>query len=98
MAIVLVKDSSATRDGDPTKGWARMADGYRRRKRPVWPGENIPKGGAHVLAARVTSGQLNDCVALAFQQHGQQSALRKGRGQFSHSVIFLFFLSEDDVI
>ena len=98
MAIVLVKDSRAAREGDPTKGWTRMTDGHRRRKRPVWPAESIPKGGAHVLAVCVTSGQLNNCVALAFQQHGEQSALRKGRGQFSHNVVFLFFLSEDDVI
>jgi len=29
---------------------------------------------------------------LALQQHGKQSALRKGRG---HNVAFLFFLSKD---
>jgi hypothetical protein len=23
---------------------------------------------------------------------------RKGRGRFSHNVVFLFFLSEDDII
>jgi hypothetical protein len=67
-----------------------MADGHRRRKRPVWPGESIPKGGADVLAARGTQGQLGYFVVLTLQQHGEQSALRKGRGQFSHNVGFCF--------
>ena len=31
-------------------------------------------------------GQLDCVVALTLQQHGEQSALRKGRGQFSHNV------------
>ena len=97
MAIILVKDSSAARDGSD-EGWARMADGHRRRKRAVWPGESIPNGGAHVLAARATPGQLGYFVVLALQQHGEQSALRKGRGQFFYNVVFLFFLSQDDVI
>jgi hypothetical protein len=53
------------------------------------PSEGTPKGGTHVLATCVTLGQLDDCVALALQQHGQQSALRKrkGRGGFSHNVV-----------
>jgi ribosomal protein L37AE/L43A len=53
------------------------------------PSEGTPKGGTHVLATCVTPGQLDDCVALALQQHGQQSALRKrkGRGEFSHNVV-----------
>ncbi len=40
-----------------------------------------PKGGAHVLALCVTPGQLDDCVTLALQQQGQQSALRKRKGR-----------------
>jgi hypothetical protein len=62
------------------------------------PSEGIPKGGTCVLAVCTTLGQLNYFVTLALQQHGQQSALRKGRDQFSHDEIFLFFLSEDFVI
>jgi hypothetical protein len=61
-----------------------MADGHGRRKRPPRPGEGAPKGGAHVLAARAIPGQLDYFVLLALQQHGEQSALRKGEGQFSH--------------
>ena len=33
-----------------------------------------------MLAVCTTLGQLDDCVALALQQHGKQSALRKGLG------------------
>jgi hypothetical protein len=63
------------------------------RERTERPSEGTPKGGTHVLAVRVTPSQLDDCVALAFQQHGQQSALRKrkGRGGFSHNVVFSVF-------
>ena len=57
-----------------------MADGHGRRKRPPQPGEGTPKGGAHVLALCTTPSQLGYFVMLALQQHGEQSALRKGRG------------------
>ena len=50
------------------------------RVRTKWPSEGLPKGGTHVLAVRVTPGQLDDCVPLALQQHGQQSAFRKRKG------------------
>jgi hypothetical protein len=40
--------------------------------------EGTPKGGTHVLALCATQGQLSYFVVLALQQHGQQSALRKG--------------------
>ena len=79
MAIVLVKDSSATRDSSD-KRLGRIADERWRRERAVGPGEGIPKGGAHVLALCTTPGQLAYFVALALQQHGQQPALCKGRG------------------
>ena len=69
-----------------------MAYGHGCRKRASRPDEGTPKGGAHVLALCTTPGQLAYFVALALQQHGQQSALCKGRGQFSHDVIFLFSL------
>ena len=78
MAIGLVKDSSAARDGSD-KGLGGIIDGRWRRERAVRPSEGIPKGGTRVLAVCTTLGQLDDCVALALQQHGKQSALRKGR-------------------
>jgi len=51
-----------------------------RRERAIRPREGIPKGGTHVLAVCTAPGQLDDRVALALQQDGEQSALRKGRG------------------
>jgi hypothetical protein len=56
------------------------------------PSEGTPNGGTHVLAVCATLGQLDYFAALVFQQHGEQSALRKCRG---HNVVFLFLLSED---
>ena len=50
------------------------------RKRTKWPSEGLPKGGTHVLAVCVTV-QLDDCVALALQQHGKGSPLRKRKGR-----------------
>jgi hypothetical protein len=79
MAIVFVKDSSAARDGSD-KGLGGIADERWRRERTVRPGQGIPKGGTHVLAICATLGQLDYFVTLALQQHGEQSALRKGRG------------------
>ena len=78
MAIVLVKDSSATRDSSD-KRLGRIADERWHREREVRPSEGIPNGGAHVLAVCATLGQLDYFVTLALQQHGEQSALRKGR-------------------
>ena len=79
MAIVLVKDSRVTRNSSD-KGRGRIADQRWRRERAVRPSEGIPKGGAHVPAMCATAGRLDYFVALALQQHGEQSALRKGRG------------------
>ena len=78
MAIVFVKDSSAARDGS-NKWLGRIADEPWRRERAIRPGEHIPKGGTHVLAMCATLGQLDYFVTLTLQQHGEQSALRKGR-------------------
>src|SRR5947207_6802191 len=61
-----------------------MAYGHGCHKHSPRPGEGTPKGGAHVLALCTTPGQLAYFVALALQQHGQQSALCKGRRSFSH--------------
>jgi len=78
MAIVLVKDSRVTRDGSD-KGLGRIVDQRWRCERAVRPSEGIPKGGTNVLTLCATPGQLDYFVALALQQHGEQSALRKGR-------------------
>ena len=78
MAIGSVKDSSVARDGSH-KGLGGIIDERSRRERTKWPSEGLPKGGTHVLAVCVTPSQLDDCVALAMQQHGLQSALRKGQ-------------------
>ena len=78
MAIVLVKDSRVVRDSSH-EGLGRIADQRWRRERAVGPSEGIPKGGTNVLALCATPGQLDYLVALALQQHGEQSALRKGR-------------------
>ena len=77
--LASVKDSSPARYGSD-KGLGRIADERWRRERAVRPSEGIPKGGTHVLVVCATVGQLDYFVALALQQHGQQSALRKGRG------------------
>jgi hypothetical protein len=77
--LASVKDSSAARDGSD-KALGRITDDRLRRERAVRPSEGVPKGGTHVLAVCATLGQLDYFVALALQQHGEQSALRKGRG------------------
>jgi len=71
MAIDLVKDSSVARNVD--QRW--------RRERAPLPSDDTPKGGTQLLAVCATLGQLDDCVALALQQQGQQSALRKRKGR-----------------
>jgi hypothetical protein len=73
-----VKDSRVTRDSSD-QGLGRIAGEGWRRERAVRPSERIPKGGTNVLALCAMPGQLDYFVALALQQHGEQSALRKGR-------------------
>jgi hypothetical protein len=68
-AIGLAKDSSVARDVD--QRW--------RGERAVRPSKGTPKGGTHVPALCALPSQLDYFVALALQQHGEQSALRKGR-------------------
>jgi hypothetical protein len=74
-----MSDSSVTRDSSD-KWLGRIADERWRRERAVRPSEGIPKGGAHLPAMCATLDQLDYFVALALQQHGEQSALRKGGG------------------
>jgi len=77
--LASVKDSSAARDGSD-KALGRIADEPWRRERAVRPSEGTPKDGMHVFAVRTTLGRPDYFAALALQQHGQQSALRKGLG------------------
>jgi len=74
-----MSDSSVTRDGSDKKPGG-IADEPSRRERAVRPSEGIPKGRPHMVAVFATPGQLDYFVALALQQHGEQSALRKGLG------------------
>ena len=66
----------------PPMGSGGIVEELWRRERAPRPSEGTPKGGTHVPPVCATLGQLDDCVALALQQHGEQSALRecKGRG------------------
>ena len=68
--IGLLKDSSVVRPIDQL---------WRSEHAPN-RSEEIPKSGMHTIAVCTTSSQLDYFVALALQQHGQQSALRKGLG------------------
>jgi hypothetical protein len=79
MTILLVKDLSVPRDRSP-KGSAKSSTSVGALSARQQPSEGIPKGGTHVLALCATPGQLDYFIALALQQHGEQSALRKGRG------------------
>ena len=58
-----------------------VVDGRSCRERTKWPSEGLLKSGAQLLAVCVTLGQLDDCVPLALQQHGEQPALRKRKGR-----------------
>jgi hypothetical protein len=88
MAIGLVKESSVARDS-ADQGLGGIVDGRWCGKCAARPSEGIPNGGTHVLAVCAALGQLDYFATLALQQHGQQSALRKGR---RHD--FPFFLSK----
>jgi hypothetical protein len=57
-----------------------MCGAARRPPLASCPSEGIPKSGLRAFAVCTTSGQLKYSVALALQQHGQKSALRKGLG------------------
>jgi hypothetical protein len=76
MAIGSVKDSSAPRE-DPPKRSAESSTSDGVVSAGQQPSEVTPQDGARVLALCATPGHLDYFVALALQQHGQQSALRK---------------------
>ena len=90
MAIGSMKNSSVARDG-ADQGLGGIVDERWCGECTARPSEGTPNGGTHVLAVYATLGQLDYFVALALQQHGQQAALRKGRGHNS-----LFSLSDMD--
>jgi hypothetical protein len=64
----------------PPNGLGGIVAQLWRRERAPQPSESTAKGGTHVLALCTAPGQLEFFVALALQQHGQQSILREGRG------------------
>ena len=75
-----MKDLSVAFHGSH-KGLGGIADEPWCRERAPRPSEGTPKGGTHVLAVCATPGQMDDCVALALQQDGEQSALREREGR-----------------
>jgi hypothetical protein len=80
-----VKDSSVPRNGSSKASpeWSTYGGAVERTP-------TIPKDGTHLLAACATPGRLDQFSVLALQQHGQQSALRKGR-RWRHNVVFAVF-------
>jgi hypothetical protein len=77
--MALVKGSSVARNtfSKASAEWSTSDAAVGERQQPI---ERTPKGRTRLLAACSTPGQLKYSVALALQQHGQQSALRNGRG------------------
>jgi len=61
-------------------GLGGIVEEHWRRESTPRPSKDNPKGRTHVLAVCTAPGQLEYFVALALQQHGEQSALGKGRG------------------
>jgi hypothetical protein len=55
--------------------WSTSDAAVSERQQPI---ERTPKSRTRLLAVCSTPGQLNHFVALALQQYGEQSALRKG--------------------
>ena len=75
--MALVKDSCVARNAffKAPAEWSASDAAVSEPRQPI---ERTPKGRTRLLAVCSTPGQLNHFVALALQQHGQQSALRKG--------------------
>jgi len=72
-------EESAVAEGSPNGLGGIVAQLWCSERAPG-PSEGTPKGGTHTLAVCTAPGQLEFFVALASQQHGQQSILREGRG------------------
>jgi hypothetical protein len=75
--LAVVKDSCVARNTffKTSAEWSTSDAAVSERQQPV---EGTPKGRTRLLAVCSTPGQLNHFVALALQQYGEQSALRKG--------------------
>jgi len=63
-----------------SQGLEGIVDECLRREPTERPSEGTAKGGTDVLPVCATPGDLEFFVALALQQHGEQSTLCKGRG------------------
>ncbi len=90
MAIGFGEGSSVARNGSH-RGLGGIVDERSCRECAPPPSEATPKGSSHLPPVCVTPGQLDHFVALALQQNGQQSALRKGQVRFCHNVVFSVF-------
>jgi hypothetical protein len=77
MAIGCGKDSCVPRNTffKASAEWSTSDAAVSERQQPF---EGTPKRLTRLLAVCSTPGQLNHFVALALQQYGEQSALRKG--------------------
>jgi hypothetical protein len=73
-----VKDSRMPREcsSNASVEWSTSDGGANTRQQP---NERARKGRTRLAAVCATLGQLDHFVVLALQQHGQQSALGKGR-------------------
>jgi len=72
-----VKYSSVARNAfsKASAEWSTSDAAVSACQKPI---EGTPEGRTRLLAVCSTPGQLNRFIALASQQHGEQSALRKG--------------------
>jgi hypothetical protein len=61
------------------RGLGGIVDGRSCRKCTPPPSEGTPEKSSQLPSVCATLGQLEHFVALALQQNGQQSALRKRR-------------------
>jgi hypothetical protein len=87
--LAVVKDSCVTRNA-VSKASAESSNSDAAESACQKPIEGTPKSRTRLVAVCSTPGQLNHFVALALQQQGQQSALRKGRSR-GHNVVFFVF-------
>jgi hypothetical protein len=74
-SIALVKHSSVPRNGS-SKASPEKSTGTGAAELP----QTIPKQRTSSVVGYAVPSQFDRFVALALQQHGQQSTLRKGRG------------------
>jgi hypothetical protein len=72
----VVKDLCVARNAffKASAEWSTSDAAVSERQQPV---EGTPKGRTRQLTVCSTPGRLNRFVALALQQYGEQSALRK---------------------